>query len=261
MILFFCFCSHFTGGKLSQRDKKQMTCVILNREELLDMLLSPAYEVNDLFFANEDTVWMSYQLSEEGRKSDINRQQKNLSLITGAYTTAHGRLLIYKELSKLQERCCYADTDCAYSLCNKDIPNEYRTPISSNIGGFTDEISSKYGRDAYVKSFCAVGPKSYCIKVQVNPEKIVEICKLKGFMSTPENSKILNFAAYEKMVRGCSDTGLYESFTIQSCNRKIERRKWFDVVTTDVKKKFGFTFDKRIILRDFSTIPYGYQKK
>lgn len=38
----------------------------------------------------------------------------------------------------------------------------------------------------------------------------------------------------------------------------IQRKKHFQIITDKIKKKFGFTFDKRVVCEDHCTLPFGH---
>lgn len=214
-----------------------------------------------MYFVDENTAWINWSYKEEAKKYDVEVESRNLSLITGAYTTSQARLLLYEQLSKLGERMLYCDTDSIIFVETVDSQDEYKPTIGTNIGDLTDEIAS----NAYISEFCSVGPKSYSIRIKVTNEsggtEIKEISKLKGFICTSASKKNLSFDNYKKMIFGCcNDAGAIDEHTIVSKTKNINRRKYFNIVTVEQQKRFGFTYDKRIVKDDYGTIPYGYEK-
>lgn len=220
-------------------------------------------EVNDMYFVDEKTAWVNWNYKDDARKCDVVSSTQNLSLVTGAYTTAQARLLLYEQLHRLQHRMLYCDTDSIIYIENVDVHNEYKPSIGMNIGDLTDEITS-IGPDAYISEFCSVGPKSYSIRIKLSKNcdaEEKEISKLKGFICTSASKKNLSFDNYKKMVFGCCNkAGAIDKHTIVSKTKNINRRNFFNVVTIEQQKSFGFTYDKRIVTDAFGTIPYGYEE-
>lgn len=107
--------------------------------EVYEYMLDASIEINDIFFANEETAFISYNYVEHPENTFTASESKNLSLITGAYTTAHARLQLYKELSKLGNRLLYCDTDSIVYI-ETDDPNEYRPKLGPNIGDLVSEV-------------------------------------------------------------------------------------------------------------------------
>lgn len=245
---------------MTQRDNLQQTSVVNTKEELFELLLSPLVEISDMYFVNDKTAWISWKYTEDAAKSIVSTESRNLSLITGAYTTAHGRLRLYEELYRLGDRMLYCDTDSVIYIDHIDDPIEYKPKLGSNIGELTDEIS-KYKKGGYVSEFVSVGPKSYSLRIKnTEDDEVIEISKLKGFICTEASKKQLSFENYKKMVFGCDNIGV-DSHTIYSDTNNINRKKYFKIVTVEQQKRFGFTFDKRVVINDFKTIPYGFLKK
>lgn len=256
-------------GKLTQRDNSKQTSVVHTKDELFELLLSPMVDVSDMYFVNEDTTWVSWSYNENVTKSMVSTESRNLSLVTGAYTTAQARLKLYEELYKLGDRVLYCDTDSIIFL-ETDDPLEYKPQTGANIGDLTDEIL-KYSSSgkAIISEFCSVGPKSYSLRIKKNgfdsdsDDDLIEVSKLKGFICTSATKKHLSFDNYKKMVFGSCDVAEdgIDSHIVYSKTMNINRRKHFNVVTVEQQKDFGYTFDKRIVNENFTTIPFGYKKK
>jgi len=88
-----------------------------------------------------------------------------------------------------------------------------------------------------------------------NKEK-VEI-KVKGFRIDHETSAIVNFENLKRKVQLYVKDGCREETTVLI--PRIERTKNQQLTTVYRKKVYRITYDKRIILPDFSTVPYGYK--
>lgn len=218
-------------------------------------------EINDIFFANERFAYLSYSYVDHPDKVFTTKNPNlTLSLVSGAYTTMHARLRLYDELYNLGDRLLYCDTDSNVYI-ETDDTNEYRPTLGPNIGDLASEIPP----GCEIIGFVAVGPKSYSLQYRHNDGTISEKTKLKGFVSTSETKTQLSFNNFKKMVFGCvnenSESGILDSYTIETKRKVIGRKKYFNVITSEQTKRFGFTFDKRIVLDDYSTIPFGYRQK
>jgi hypothetical protein len=89
------------------------------------------------------------------------------------------------------------------------------------------------------------------------------ICKIKGFTLNYETSKKINSDSLNNILEKSSRAGP-ESKTNK--DRKISTR--YNRITRDTKtkellnkmetKEFSFVYDKRVILENFDTLPFGY---
>lgn len=233
-------------GKLTQKDNKKHTDCIKDVHELYELINSPLIEVIDIYFPNENTAWVCWQLTETATPVAQSNVQKNLSITTGAYTTAHARRMLYKELKQINNEILYCDTD---SLIYIEKPNmNYHPNTGSSVGMLTNELEH-YGLEAYIDEFVSIGPKSYSLRIKNASNEIYEISKCKGFQSKNSKDSVLNFENFKKMIS--------TDHLIETNNSTIRRIKHFKVITDRLKKKFGFTFDKRVCLDNFITFPYG----
>lgn len=235
-------------GKLTQRDNLKQTDVIQDVHDLYDLLYSPLVEVSDVYFPNIQTAWVCWQFKENVIPL-TKTSSKNLSLTTGAYTTAHARAMLFNELKQLGTNILYCDTDSIIYV--EELGMQYSPNIGSSIGQLTNEIS-EYGQDAYIEEFVSIGPKSYSLRIKNGMNDVIEISKCKGFQCKGAEKKLLNFDNFKKMIM--------EDHVIETHTSNIQRKKHFKIITNKLKKKFGFTFDKRVCCEDHCTLPFGHEE-
>ena len=115
-------------------------------------------------------------------------------------------------------------------------------------GNFLGELTSELEEGKWIESFCLTGPKCYSFVTNFGRR----IVHAKGFSLKGEGKEKITFESMKK--------------SIENFGQKIEI-KYSDVITqtrtqkvytTNETKLFSFTFDKRIVLDDFTTQPFGY---
>jgi len=74
------------------------------------------------------------------RKENLEPNMKG-SDIVAAFTTAHARLVLLEQLTRIGPNVCYYDTD---SIIYSKIPGGPEIPIGTSLGEWTDEIA-QYG--------------------------------------------------------------------------------------------------------------------
>lgn len=241
-------------GKVSQRGEegRTKTSVIRKRKELYDLLFSDVVEVVDLYFPNTDTAFVQWKIKKDA--IDVSPpQNKSISVILGAYTTAVARQVLRAELEKLNEAVAYIDTDSIVLIAESN--SSYIPTLGGSFGAYTDEIRA-YGPEAIMTKFCSLGPKAYSFVVKKSPEseEEVQVCKFKGMSmkSSDTRSKL----SYENMKAMLVDPS-FES--IETITPVISRVKYFKLVNQNQKKSFKYTYDKRVLLEGYDTLPYGHE--
>ncbi|PIC13635.1 hypothetical protein B9Z55_027728 [Caenorhabditis nigoni] len=103
----------------------------------------------------------------------------------------------------------------------------------------------------------SLGPKTYCYKEELSPDEEKVVRKAKGVTINSEVDRKITFEAMKRMVdealNGVEDRSMEEfgQFT-------MKRDKDHNVYAVQMKKQFRFTFNKRRVLPDGSTLPFGY---
>lgn len=81
-------------------------------------------------------------------------------------------------------------------------------------------------------------------------EIIKEVIKCKGLLNRDMKNDIMNFENMKRLV--------FEEATNDTETIAIVRKKPFCVETDTLKKRFQFTFTKRVALNNLDTYPFGH---
>jgi len=100
-------CLNSMWGKLTERSNRTQTKLISEPAELYRFLVTPGVEVQNVMFASDYVVWISWQYSADERVPSL----RHTNEVIGAYVTAGARIHLYGFLDKLQEKAVYTDTD------------------------------------------------------------------------------------------------------------------------------------------------------
>jgi hypothetical protein len=204
-------------------------------------------EVTGVIPVGENTMYVSFKKNLE---SDM--ELTNTNVVLAAFTTAWGRMELYKYLDFLGDRCLYLDTDSIIFLTSTGMLN----PDKGNfLGDLTCEVEPMGGVGSYITEFCSAGPKNYGYLIKCADGRTKSICKARGITINAGNQDVVNFNTLKNMVLG--ERGPV-SVTYP---HKIVRNKKFEVFSTrrcityqipEVKKRW-------IVPGTFNTLPYGYK--
>jgi len=191
------------------------------------------------------------------QKNDFIEVMANTNPVIAAYTTAHARLKLYSYIERLGDRVMYFDTDSLVYLSDLKNENQYEVPVGSSLGEMTDELR-EYGLGAVMEEFVSGGRKNYSYKIVVPGQRQpTYVTKARGITLSQTTSKRVNFKTLRKMVKLFVKKSKSDEITIVT--NKIDRKPRIDkVVTRPAMKRFRIVYDKRIIPKDFTTVPYGW---
>ena len=132
-------------------------------------------------------------------------------------------------------------------------------------GELTDELES----GDHIVEFVSGGPKNYAYETIEGKQT----CKIRGFSLNYTNAQRLNFGSVRDMVaninpkkthtyrkRKLEDREEPPSKVIFALNpNKISRDKYNNVIyNKEEKKEYRIVYDKRVILQNFDTVPFGF---
>ena len=194
--------------------------------------------------------------------------------------------------TRSETQMIYGDTDSFYI-------NKSRSPFATlSSGPFLGDLSNELSDGEIITSMAAPSPKSYayvtnknksCVKFKgfslgFETEKSFLIGNLKDlvevfvqdnvdedgcvqfpqeFFSRNEISKRRDFFMTKHLDHPDRATSFFEKeIGVSIFNpRKIKRTETWVITSQHEQKLFMFDYDKRIVLKDFSTIPFGYKVK
>ena len=148
-------------------------------------------------------------------------------------------------MKKLGDRVLYHDTD---SIVFIDRPGCYKPSLGKYLGDFTDEINPKDGN--HIIEFVSAGPKNNGYVLDTGKTTL----HVKGFSMSYSAGLAVNFETMKEMVT-----------TDRTRKTKVDqivftRDKNACVRTHKVEKLYGFTYTKRKLQEDLTTLPFGYKK-
>ena len=227
-------------GKFGQRSNMPRIKYISEPVEYFDMLTNDQILVMGMNFVSDEMVEMRYQYKEE-----FVEESGRTNVVIAANTTAQARLKLYSYLEQLGPRALYADTD---SVVYTSSPGEWKPELGDYLGDLTDEV-----HDNRIIEFVTGGPKNYAYKI-ARPDKDgnTTICKVRGITLNYKNFLTMNFDTIKDMVINNRDDikTVKDDFKITRDHKRL--------LTVHQDKDYRLVFDKRIIMQDNSTRPYGF---
>jgi hypothetical protein len=138
---------------------------------------------------------------------------------------------------------------------------DYKPPLGDHLGQLTNELTCQElnckgcNEGHWITEFVSCGPKNYAYKLNTGQS----VCKVRGFSLNYENSLILNF---EKMKDALHSWYNKAPETLVTVNYLIKRDKFQQprLKNVQVNKTYGVVYDKRRVLPDYTTVPFGYKK-
>ncbi len=204
-----------------------------------ELLYNDRYIIHDEYF-EEDSKQIQVTYSET---TELHAGNNKTNVILAAFVTCYARLELYKAIDTLGERTLYFDTDSVYYISRG---YQEDLPLGDYLGMFTDELDPEDGD--YIDEMCSTGPKSLASRTNTG----VTHCTLKGITYNYLTSCKLDFNEIKEIV-------FNRKKDINVPQYKFCRKKnTYEVYTQVQDKNFRFTYDKRIIMEDLTTRPYGF---
>ena len=176
----------------------------------------------------------------------MNNDGLSTNLVLASFVTAYGRLKLLSELHKLNDRVLYCDTDSIFFTFKEA---DYMPELGDYLGDFTNELDPKDGD--YIQEFISAGPKNYGYVTNTGKSHIT----VKGFSLNYIASQTIHYDSIKEIV--LDDQA--KKLMVDQYKFKRDKTTW-NVYTEKIKKQYGFVYDKRILLDDLTTLPYGYNE-
>ena len=241
-------------GKFGQRTNMKQSKFVTDIASMIQIFSDTSKLVTDFHIMSEEMMEIEYQTS-----SDFEQVSFNTNVIYSAFCSSYGRVKLWHLIDCLGKRVLYYDTDSViFSSTGED--GEFMPKLGNYLGDLTDEISCKalgckeqLYPGHFIEEFVSCGPKNYSYRL--NSGEIV--CKVRGFSLNHKNSLILNFESMKKALFAWKNKEKCEILTVKTeiLRNKVESY----VYTKEVPKQYGVVIDKRQVLDDLTTVPFGFK--
>ena len=155
-------------------------------------------------------------------------------------------VLNFTMLDMLQERVLYYDTDSVI-LVSK--PGEREPPTGPYLGQLTDELGGDY-----ITSFVSGGPNNYSYRT--NTDKVET--KVRGITLNCTAKQKVNFDVIRSLVYLHAECNVTGQVSVDIPFKITRNTKTKNIETKRMKKDYRIVYNKRVIVDDYRTLPYGY---
>lgn len=224
-------------GRFGMNTNRTKIKIIRTHKEWLEMITDNRYNIISFQEYSPNLKQVFYN-----ENSILQEGCNTTNVVLAAFVTCYARLKLLNELLKLGDRVLYYDTDSIVFILSKE--NEYEPPLGDYLGKLTDELDGEY-----IEEFVSLGPKNYAMMLSNKKTK----CVIKGLSLNYIASTKVNFEEMKKIVL----KDIYKKLHIPQFTILRDKKKW-ELISKSIEKEYGCVYDKRILLDDFRTIPFGY---
>ncbi|XP_049334558.1 uncharacterized protein LOC125801697 isoform X1 [Astyanax mexicanus] len=229
-------------GRFSMRENLPVSEMLTDPEQFSQHIFGDGYDVKHFSFVSDTTALIQwcYSAGDSCPTRDIN-------VFLGAFTTAHARLELFDLMDRLGDRLLYSDTDSVIFVSRE---GDWEPPLGPYLGDLTDEI----GDGDYITEFCSGGPKTYGYRTSDGKTCM----KAKGITLNSDNSKVIRLDTLVDLVDHYVVHRDSSRHILARADGIVRNKKNLTLKNKSVVKRFKVVYNKRVLLSDFSTIPYGY---
>ena len=228
-------------GKFAQRSNMVKTEQIRDPQKYFDYLTSDAVRVLDANLVSDDLIEIRYEHTENFIEADA-----KTNVVVAAFTTAYARLKLYGVLDTLQERAFYYDTDSVIFMSK---PGEPDPPLGPYLGELTDELGGDH-----ITTYVSGGPKNYAYRTN---EGKVET-KIRGITLNCTARQTVNIDVVQELVQLYAMDKEERRVTVDIPYKITRDNRTKNIVTKHMKKDYRIVYNKRVIVENYKTLPYGY---
>ena len=274
-------CCNCFWGRLGMRDSFPKVSIVYSFDDMASIVMNPNIEISTIRYLSDSCV----AVLSKNKSLDTLTFTNNTNVYLAVFTTAYARMRLYDLIDKVGDRFIYCDTDSViYELSDREEDN---LPTGEFMGDLTSELAD----GEVITGFVSGGPKVYAYITNKNNC----VVKIKGFQLTERVKAAFSFDNLKNVistyvsthldssinrVRNKSEntaelratllklheqisketsSGVANSKGISTLNvNKILRTKSWELLKGVEQKIYTYSFDKRIVCGDFSTIPYGF---
>ena len=229
------------------RDNMPKTRYINSYREIVDYFTSRTKRVTDATLVGDDLVLLQYQLIDDAADGP-----RKTNVILAAFTTAHARIILYKNMQMVKNarNVLYCDTDSIMYIHDKNQSEAVDIPIGTGLGEMTNELPE----DVLIDKFWSAGPKFYRMSGHRRTNGLeYNVFKVKGVTLNRATEKTFNPETFKKLVLGETHELRSPFSSLSRCVRTGQFK------TRICEKKARVTSNTRVFdIKSGASIPYGF---
>ena len=251
------FCLNTLWGLYCQNPNPQVTTICGESEvtKLFELMNSKTKKVTNFAIVNRHVLNVEWVYRQEYAPPNCRR-----NVILGLFVTSYARIKLNQVLQKNPEQVLYCDTDSVLRINPAGLAQRTNSSI---LGELADEMKP----GIKITEFVSTGSKSYCYATSDGNCVI----KAKGFFMTPTLHEKINLKSMLELLNeeisdrrsGAIEDQKNPDQREKNCvyvhRDRIKRNKRLQEITTETEyKRFSCIYTKRILLPDYTTLPYGW---
>nr|DAC81393.1 TPA_asm: PolB-C [Pimephales minnow adintovirus] len=229
-------------GRFSLRENLPKTTLVSEPEDFTSIVFGNTESLSYFTFISDDVALVQHKPG----KDDLCKT-RDVNVFIGAFTTAYARLELYELMDRLGDRLLYSDTDSVIFVSRE---GDWEPPLGDHLGELTSEVDE----DDFVSCFCSSAPKSYAFETA----KGKTCMKAKGITLNAKNSRVINMESLIGLVEGYVTSQDSSKHILAHSENIVRHKKTLTLHNKSVVKSFKVVYNKRRLLPDFTTLPYGY---
>lgn len=239
-------------GKFGQRVNLKKVKYMTDPKHLYDIITDRTKQLKDIHVINEHMLAVEYTHSEEFQSPDT-----KTNVILSAFCTSYARIKLWKTMQQLGSRVLYHDTD---SVLYTYQPNEWTPSTGQFLGDLTDELGCKdvgcpgCSGGHWITEFVSCGAKNYAYRL--NTGQVV--CKVRGFSLNYSASQVVNLNSMKEALISWKNQTDHETDLITLKTMIKRNKKQAIIYTAIMPKRYGVVYNKRVVLDNYHSIPYGF---
>ena len=229
-------------GRFSLRQNLPQTTLVNDPEDFTRIVFGNTDTLAYFSFISDDVALVQHKPSKE----DVCKA-RDVNVFVGAFTTAHARLELYELMDRLGSRLLYSDTDSVIFVSRE---GDWEPPLGDYLGDLTSELDD----GDFISQFSSSGPKSYGFATAKG-----KVCmKAKGITLNAKNSQAICLESLIGLVDSYVTSHDRSKYILAQSENIVRNKKSLTLHNKSVVKRFKVVYNKRRLLQDFSTLPYGY---
>ena len=241
-------------GKLCQKPNLRKQDTVYSDIEFEALWNNYKINISDVHCLDFNSCLVNYDYKDQYTPT-ISSQ----NCILGSFVASYGRMNLYKILDLIgSDNLLYCDTDSViFKEYNNEITNKLKKHIG--IGNFLGQLGNELSPDEnYINLFIGLAPKSYAYTTfKPNDKGLSEFVKNKGFTLNLNNpNEPCNFKSFVKLFKNPG-----KKLKKTNLNHFVKNPYTGSVYMKKLEKNMYFDYNKRFIINDVDTLPYGYSNK